>query len=353
MNVTWNTDNTISIDPPKRTKKLTGTRFASVLGLNKWSTPFQMWSQCTKLYEPPFEDTIYTKAGKAIEPKQIRYMREAYAMDDLIDPTDVWGPDFFKKTWGNFFTHPVLGGMWDALLPSEDWDRTADGLVGHTDAVLEFKTTKRAEDWVEDIPEYYALQAALYAWLLGCDEVVMVATFLSDGDYDHPEDFVVSAENTATFEFSVSERYPDFEQAYVTKALDWWVQHVESGVSPEFDERADAEYLKALRTNFLSPTSDVDGLLAEYEGLCDEVAVVDALVAGKRKRMDAIKKQLKQFATESIGSDDKATFSHGRVTCTLARTVSRKVDEKALKEAGLFDEYSREVESSRFTVSVS
>ena len=35
----WLDDNKIQIIPPKRPKKLTGTRFATILGLNPWSTP--------------------------------------------------------------------------------------------------------------------------------------------------------------------------------------------------------------------------------------------------------------------------------------------------------------------------
>lgn len=253
MDLQWNDDGTVSVDPPKRPKKMTGTRFASVLGLNRWSTPFQMWCEITGAQRMPFEDTIYTVAGKAIEPKQIAYMREAYAMDDLIDPTDVWGPDFFKKTWGNFFSHPVLGGMWDSLLVSGEWDKTPEGLAGATEAVLEFKTTKRAEDWVDGPPEYYALQAALYAWLLDCDDVILVVTILGDGDYEHPEEFVVSAANTTPYPFKISERYPDFEERYVEPALAWWREHVETGESPAFDERADAEYLKEMRNASLNP----------------------------------------------------------------------------------------------------
>lgn len=341
--IVWNDDRTVTIDPPKRTKRLTGTRFAAVMGLNRWSTPFQIWCQCTKTYEPPFEDTIYTKAGKAIEPKQIQYMRDEYAMDDLFDPTDFYGPDYFRKTWGNFFIHPVLGGMWDAITRDED---------GTVTSVLEFKTTKRAEDWAEDIPEYYALQAALYAWLLGCDDVIMVATFLQDRDYDRPEDFVVTADNTATFEFKLSERYPAFEADYVRPALAWWRRHVEAGVSPEYDERADAEYLKALRDTHLNPETDVDALMEEYESLSARVAAQTAKVADAQKRLDAIKAQLKQYATENIGDGDTATFSHGRVTCQLARTSRAVADEKRLKADGLWDRYSKVTESSRFTVTL-
>ena len=134
-------DNHIEVTPPKKPKKITATRFATILGLNPWSTPFEMWCEITKTYQKPFEDTIYTIAGKTIEPKQIEYMRSSYGMYNLKTPTDIYGPDYFKKTWGDFFGDtPVLGGMWDSLLVDEN---------GKPEAVLEFKTTQRSEDWAE------------------------------------------------------------------------------------------------------------------------------------------------------------------------------------------------------------
>ena len=99
--IKWNSDHTITVDPPKRPKKITGTRLASILGLNKWSTPFATWCEITKTYQEPFEDTIYTIAGKTIEPKQAEYARK-YATN-LITPTDVYGKDYFNKTFGDFF----------------------------------------------------------------------------------------------------------------------------------------------------------------------------------------------------------------------------------------------------------
>lgn len=174
--IKWIEGNRIQISPPKKTKKITGTRFATILGLNPWSTPFEMWCAITKTYEKPFEDTIYTIAGKTIEPKLADYMKKSYGME-ITSPTDIWGKDYFNKTWGDFFPeNPHLGGMWDFLSKDED---------GKTDAVLEMKTTKRAEDWENDVPEYYALQAALYAYLLGVDDVIMVASFLEEKDYEN------------------------------------------------------------------------------------------------------------------------------------------------------------------------
>ena len=340
-NVVWNDDGTISVDPPKRPKKMTATKFAAVLGLNRWSTPFQQWCEITRTYNQPFEDTIYTKAGKAIEPKQIQYMRDAYFMEDLRDPTDVYGKDYFKKTYGNFFDHPILGGMWDALEVDE---------AGKPTTVLEFKTTKRAEDWADDVPEYYALQAALYAWLLEVDDVIMVASFLQETDYDDPELYQPDASNTATFEFKVSERYPRFREDYVQPALGWWRDHVETGISPAYDEKLDAEYLKALRNATLNPDTDIEGLLDELGALQLKADEAKARLKKDADRIESIKAQLKQYALENIGDKDTATIEHGRVKCTLAKTTSTTVDTERMKHDGVYEQYAVEKESTRFSI---
>ena len=345
MALEWNTDNTVSIRPiPKRMRKVTGTRFAAILGENRWATPFQQWCEITGAYRMPFEDTIYTLAGKAIEPIQIEYVREEYDLPDLIDPTMEYGPDPFKKTFGHFFDEPVLGGMWDAIHRDEN---------GDVDLVVECKTTKRAEDWEDDVPEYYALQAALYAYLLGCDDVMMVVSFLQDSDYENPDSFVCTDDNTAVIEFSLSERYPYFENDYVNVVIDWFDDYCKTGDSPEYDEKLDADYLKEMRNTAINPTSDVDSLLDELAELNHEVAIVEGTIKDKQKRIKNLKDQLKKLAQERIGDNKTATIKNDDVTCTLSRSTSTVVDEGAMKEAGIWEDYTTEKVSERFTVKFS
>ena len=337
----WLKDYRIKIDPPLKTKKITGTRFATVLGLNPWSTEFEIWCAVTKLYEAPFEDSIYTKAGKTIEPKQAEYMKNSYGMD-IISPTDVWGKDYFKKTWGDFFPDSKhLGGMWDYLLKGED---------GKTEAVLEMKTTKRAEDWKDDVPEYYALQAALYAYLLGVDDVIMVASFLEEKDYDNPDGFVPSAKNTITVEFKVSERYPDFKEK-VTRVEKWWNDHVVTGISPQFDEKKDAEILKALRTSTLSPDTDIKALIDEGEKLKKEIDDVASSIIDKEKRLKKINDIIKQKAVEEFkDGDTKVEVKGEKYVWVVSRSERVDIDRAALENDGLLDKYSKTSETYRLTV---
>ena len=337
----WLKDNRIKIAPPLKTKKITGTRFATVLGLNPWSTEFEIWCAVTKLYEAPFEDTVYTVAGKTIEPKQAEYMEKSYGMS-LIYPKDIYGEDYFKKTWGDFFPdQPILSGMWDYLLKGED---------GKTEAVLEMKTTKRAEDWKDDIPEYYALQAALYAYLLGVDDVIMVASFLEEKDYDNPEGFTPSAKNTITVEFKVSERYPDFKEKVATVEK-WWKDHVETGISPQFDEKKDAEILKALRTSTLSPDTDIKALIDEGEKLKKEIDDVASSITDKEKRLKQINDIIKQKAVEEFkDGDTKVEVKGEKYVWVVSRSERLDIDKVALENDGLLEKYSKKSETYRLTV---
>ena len=334
-------DNHIEIAPPKKTKKLTGTRFASIFGLNPWSSEFEIWCAVTKTWEKPFEETIYTAAGKVIEGLQIDYMRKAYGMYNLRTPTDIYGEDYFRKTWGDFFRDtPVLGGLWDSLLVDDK---------GKPEAVLEFKTTKRAEDWANDVPEYYALQAALYAYLLGVDDVIMVASFLEPTDYEHPENFTPSADNTITREFKVSERYPDFAQK-VAQAIAWWNAYVVTGISPDYDEKKDAEILKALRTNNISPDASIDALIAEAEGLKTKLEAVYATVADDEKRLKAVTDQIKKCLVGAFRPHDiAAEHKGGQYIWSVSKTESSEIDKAALEADGLLDKYSRKKETFRIT----
>ena len=316
-------DNRLKVDPPKKPKKLTATRFATIMNLNAWATPFSAWCEMTRTYEEPFEDTIYTIAGKVIEPKICDYLRSRYFMD-IKSPTDVYGPDYFKKTWGDFFGDvEALGGMWD--------------FIGD-DFVVEVKTTKRVEDWkgidgkVEP-PIYYKLQACLYAYLLGFDNVVMTCSFLTDKDYANPEAFVPSVDNTVVIEFKVSEEFPTFKETYVEPALKFWRDHVLTGISPTFDEKKDADILKVLRKNTVEPTDDeITKLIAEADKLQESIDKSEAKLAEKKKRLKEIDDQVKKYMRGQFRDGDKKVEIAGKkYSWLLAKTERNDLDKTALK----------------------
>lgn len=347
---------TIAVEPPKKPKKISGTYFSTVLGFDPWKTPFEAWCKSTRTYEIPFEGNKYTNAGEIIEPKVFDFLRTSMGFGSrVITPTDVYGKDYFKKTWGDFFPESsVFSGMWDALIKGDD---------GKPEYVVEVKTVQvdgrsgSLEDrWKDgEAPHYQALQASLYAYLLGIDKVLMVAVALEDkkGDYEHPEQVTPSYANGNVYidEFKVSERYPNFD-LYIEQAVNWWNAYVLTGISPEFCEKKDAEILKALRTNTLNPETDMSALLIEAETLKTEIDEVISTLSEKEKRLKTINEQIKQYALEQFRDGDKKVSVKGQhYEWVLSKTLTTELDKDALKNDGLLEKYSKEKINYRLTTS--
>ena len=340
-------DGCIGVESPKKPKKITGTHFPTIVGVNPFSTPFEVWCRCTRTYEVPFEGNKYTNAGQIIEPKVFDFLRFSMGFGDrVVTPEDVYGKDHFKKTWGDFYKDtPIFGGMWDALIKDEN---------GNIEYVVEIKTVQvdgrsgnLEERWKDgEAPHYQALQASLYAHLLGVDTVLMVAVALKDsvGDYKHPEQVEPSFANGNVYidVFKVSERYPNFD-LYIEQATNWWNQYVLTGVSPEFNEKKDAEILKALRTNNVEPEQDIASLIAEAEQLKADIETVISSVSDKEKRLKEIQEQIKRYAADQFrNGDTKVSIEGQKYSWVLSKTTTTKIDKDQLIADDLYDKYSKE-----------
>ena len=345
-NLKWN-GASIKVDVPAKPKKITGTHFPTIIGVNPFSSPFEVWCRCTRTYEIPFEGNKYTNAGQIIEPKVFDFLRYSMGFGNkVVTPEDVYGKDHFKKTWGDFYpTTPIFGGMWDALIYDDN---------GKPQCVVEIKTVQvdgrsgtLEERWKDgEAPHYQALQAALYAYLLGIDNVLMVAVALEDkkGDYEHPEQVIPSYANgnVYTDEFKVSERYPNFD-LYIEHATAWWNSYVLTGNSPEFDEKKDAEILKALRTNSVSPNADISAIVAEAEQLINEIEQVMATVSDKEKRLKLLTEEIKKYALGQFRDGDTRVSVPGqRFEFVLSKNNTTELDKDALNADGLLEKYTKE-----------
>ena len=197
VKVFWEPDQPIiRVDIPKRPKKITATRFAKILDYDSWNSPFSAWCEITRTYEEPFVENKYTRAGKIIEPIIIGYLRDTLFGDAIIEPEQVYGPNPAKAARYDFFPdEPILGGMWDAY-------------VARDSMIVEIKTSSRPQDWIDEPPTNYMMQAALYAYLRGYSHFMLVAAFLTEADYKNPEFFKPTADNVATFEYDLYEHYP-------------------------------------------------------------------------------------------------------------------------------------------------
>jgi hypothetical protein len=305
---------------PKQKLKLTGSRFANILGINTWQSAFTSWCEVVKVAKIPFEGNMYTEAGKAIEPKVIDYLKKKVSKN-ILSPEEYFGNRYESVKYDFYPEIKIFGGMWDAVRTKADMKTVK--------TIIEIKTTKRAEDWVDGCPVYYLAQACEYAYLetiktgVPVEDIIITVSFLDDDDYNHPEKYVVTEKNTKIFYYQLSQvrfTLPDGE-AYsfnelIEYAKEWWKWHVVGAISPEFDEKKDAEILKILRTNRPENDNSLDDIIGN---IAQKEAALAALykeygIEALEKEVKNLKDALKAGMVEMIGNAKKVEYGGWSLT---------------------------------------
>jgi len=332
---------------PKALLKVTGTRFASILGLNNWATPFQMWCQITKAARVPFEGNMYTEFGNIVEPKVVQYYKDQIN-ENTLGPEEYYGMRYRNIRYDFFPEEKIFGGMWDAVVTKKDMKTIR--------AIGEVKTTKRSQDWLDGPPIYYLLQVLLYAYLSKVDRVFISGCFLEDDDYNHPELFEVTDKNTKIYPYKVStftwfgnimgeEKEWTFKEMF-DKVNVWYDTYIKLGISPEFDEQKDSEFLAILRQTSPKNDNSIDQVVEEINNLETTIDGIkkDKELTSLEKRVKTLKDGLKDMLKDQMGDDD-TSISYMNFKYSQA-TSKKVVDEKKLKAAGLYDTYSMMKEGS-------
>lgn len=320
----------ILTEPPKQKLRITGHRFASVLGLNQYQSPFGSWCEITKLVKLPFEDNKYTIAGKTIEPKLINFVREKFP--NCMSIEEYYGNNIEKYRWNNFVDDSnIFGGVMDAVATKNDLKTIL--------AVVECKTSSKPHLWENNqVPIEYLLQGCEYSYLKKLDRVIFICAFLQEADYNHPEKFVPTEENTILVVKKIKDvriEMPNgdlisFEEA-IAYCEDWWHKYIETGISPEFDEKKDKEYLDIIRTSKPQNDNDLDNLCISAKLLEDEINdIIDKNELDKKqKELKTLKNGIKEKMMDML-SDGETKISYRQYK--LTGSISNKFDDKKFKK---------------------
>lgn len=313
-----NNRNRIVLDTlPKRHKKITGHRFSSVLGLNKYQTEFGAWCEIVGLVRLPFEANKYTIAGNTIEPKQIEYAKQFFP--NILSCEEYYGNSFKEYKYSNY---KDLNSIYDGV---RDFVSTKNDMKTIT-MVGECKTSSKVQDWDNNtVPLDYLCQGMLYDYLDKLDRMVYVVSFLKNEDYNHPENYVVNKDNTKFVVKQLSEcllplphdepstsddyvgRWTTNDVVYggVQDAINygekWWDTYVKTGISPKFDEEKDKEYLDIIRASQPSNDNDLITLCNEGIRLAKEISdlKVTTGLSAKEKELKTIESAIKNKMIEN------------------------------------------------------
>lgn len=289
-----NGKNIILPEPPKQRLRITGHRVASVLGLNKYQSPFGAWCEITKLVKLPFEDSKYTLAGKVIEPKLIDFVRNRFP--NVMSIEEYYGNNIDKYKWNNFIEDSnIFGGIIDAVATKEDLKTLT--------MIVECKTSSKPHLWENNqVPIEYLLQGCEYSYLKKLDRVLFICAFLQDDDYNHPEMFEPNETNTKMVVKKIKDvliEMPNGDMITFDDAIkyceEWWEKYIETGISPKFDEKLDKEYLNILRTSNPSNDNSLDELCKSAELLEQDIIKIknETGIESKENELKTIQNAIK------------------------------------------------------------
>lgn len=250
---------TITLKVMKNPKKITATKLSSVIGKNKYKSPFNTACDICRLYSEYVENK-YVEAGKILEPvlrDKVRERIQKFEKELSAEgkKLDVENPIPANDCWYDHFRNvPVFGGMVDGYI-------TADG---KRHAVLEIKTANSRAEWTENgkickAPIEYIMQISLYAKLSKLDKMVFAVAFLEESDYNNPSGW---KENEDNFHILVLDKI-DIENE-LKEAEKWYSELCETKTLPPWTE-ADSEIIDVLTTKKLyAVPTNLEKMIEEY-----------------------------------------------------------------------------------------
>jgi hypothetical protein len=191
---------------------------------------------------------------------------------------------------------------------------------------------------------------ALYSYLSEVETFFISVSFLEDEDYHHPELYNVSDDNTKIFSYKLSELQIPLKidgklQMYSFSELvgmvnAWYDTYVACGVSPEFDEEKDGEYLKVLRKSSPKNDTSLDQLIEEANNLEDLIDGItkDKKLADLEGRLKVLKDNIKTMLQGLCGENETNISYMNRKYAKSKDSITP--DAAKMKKDGIFDKYS-------------
>lgn len=265
---------------------------ATILGLNPWETPYQLWRR-KKGLDAPKDETFAMKAGHYLEDAVSQFW------------ADATGREVIKSSAGDWL---IVNNEREFLRASPDRTYWIPGLPKSNEnkGILECKTTQMSID-ADDLPKHWFCQVQ---YLLGVSELTQgsLAWLCSGREFGYKDIAFVE----------------DF-YGWMTEEIErFWVDNILGGIEPAATSVADVvtKYARHTEGKIIEAS---DELLAAYTRL-KEVRTEIAKAEAEKEELEAKIK---------IGFGDAEAISYGGQTLATwkASKESAKFDSKAFCQA--------------------
>lgn len=274
-----------------RKRGIGSSEVATILGLNPWETPYQLWRR-KKGLDAPKDETFAMKAGHYLEDAVSQFW------------ADATGREVIKSSAGDWL---IVNSERDFLRASPDRTYWLDSHRNpYNKGILECKTTQMSID-PDDLPKHWFCQVQ---YLLGVSELTQgsLAWLCSGREFGYKDIAFV----------------PDF-YGWMTEEIErFWVDNILGGIEPAATSVADVVTKYARHTEGKIVEAS-DEMLTAYTRLKE--------VREELARAEAEKEELE--AKIKIGFGDAEAISYGGQTLATwkASKESAKFDSKAFCQA--------------------
>ncbi|MCF0184278.1 MAG: YqaJ viral recombinase family protein [Bacteroidaceae bacterium] len=280
---------------------------ATIVGLNPWETPYQLWRRKVGLDEPK-KESFAMKAGHYLEDAVSRFW------------ADETGKEVIKRSATDWIIRDN-----DRPYLQVSPDRTywlGESRSPEAKGILECKTTQMAVD-ADDLPKYWFCQVQYQLGVAGYTQGSL-AWLCSGREFGYRDLKLV----------------PEFYEYLVAKVERFYTDCIIGGQEPETVCVADV---------MLKYSRHTGGKVVETS---DEVFEAYQSLRGVRKELDALAERKEELeATIKMAFGDAEALSYGGETIATwkAPKPSRKFDSKAFTEAypELADEFSTTTQGAR------
>lgn len=287
----------------ERNKGIGGSDIATILGLNKWKSPLQLFLEKTgKVVAEDLSDKEVIYWGNVLE--------------------DVVAKEFERRTGKKVRKRNVM--FCDDKYPY--MRANVDREVVGENAVLECKTTdkRNADQWVDDqVPANYILQCQWYMMIRGYEKAYIAC--LIGGNQ---------------FVFKEIERDEELIEIIKGKAVEFWETNVLGDVEPDADYMDKAAYKQlTLCPDAIELPDDIDFKIE----LLEEIKRDEKTLKQTKDKLEAEIKQAMQGHEVGLTAKYRLNWK---------KSVQKRFDSKRFKEeqAELNEKYTKEIHTERLTI---
>lgn len=250
-----------------------GSDVSAIVGVNPWSSAFTLWAKKTGRIEEQFEPSEAMEWGTRLESVILDKFTETVPDLTIIRDVGTWSHK--DRAWQ--IANP------DAIYVDDE------GRYG----IIEIKTARYEDDWMNGVPAYYRTQVLWYAQTFGFTGTIYVAVLFSG----------------SKFKVYTVEVDP-FEQAANLQAVEEFMTYIREDSQPDYDGALSTyNTIRELHPEIEDSEIELGELFTHYD-----LAIRD------EKQATAHATEMKSRVLDALGKAKRGTFNGTVVVTRQARS---------------------------------